>query len=226
MKPCRRRILRWICVGIVLASCAGQAPDFGDQGEFASQQPGSRYALPPGPAPIPADASQGVPLLLEYIDVIRHWPENAQQREYQRLERVIANGSSAEEQLRLALVLMLPDTQFQDDARAWDLIEEYFRNNGSKGYQAFTNFLLTLLKERERASRANQRLEQALADEQEKRGRLEKRAARLRAMEHKLADEQRKRETLQKQLEALKAIEKKINDREKLKGLQLGEDAK
>lgn len=121
--------------------------------------------------------------MLRYSEYIRRLNADAQRREYQRVKTAHARDNSTANQFRLALLLSLPGTEFQSDARARELLLQYMKHNDdTSGYHPFAVFLLRTLNERQ-------------------------------AVERTAEAERRQVDLLRKQVEELKAIERRINRR-------------
>jgi hypothetical protein len=121
--------------------------------------------------------------ILRYGEYIRTLNPDAQRREYQRAKIAFTRDESVANQFRLALLLSLPGTEFQSDARARELLLQYLKHNDdTSGYRPFAVFLLRTLNERQ-------------------------------AIERTAEAERRQVEMLRKQVEELKAIERRINRR-------------
>jgi hypothetical protein len=184
------------------------------------------------PANRAADRGTG---LLDYVERVRQAPTEIQEREFDCVEQSLVQEPNPKQRLRLALLLLLSDSQYRDETRARQLLDEFRKNAGPEEYRPFINLLLSFVDEREAEQKAYGRLERKLADkqrayrwlkrkladEQRKRETVQKQLKILKTLEQRLAEEQKKRKILQKQLEAVKAIETKLKEREKLETLPL-----
>lgn len=183
--------------------------------------PTTPSTLPQGSAISPTDQSDSVTPLLQYVNEVRKWPTAAQRQEYRRVEQSFARDRSIEQWLRLALLLIVPATEFHDEQRAYELLTQSRSTDTSQDYQAFANFLIALLNERAKQREHYHRLEGLWEEEQQKRKTLENHLDSLKTVEQRWAEERKKRQTLRKQLDALKAIEKTINKRDQPEALPL-----
>ncbi len=128
-------------------------------------------------------SDEALPGVLRYAEYIRTLDADAQRREYQRVKLAHARDDSTANQFRLAMLLSLPGTEFQSDARARELLLQYMKHNDdTSGYHHFAVFLLRTLNERQ-------------------------------AVERTVEAEHRQVELLRRQVEELKAIERRINRR-------------
>ena len=123
--------------------------------------------------------------LLHYAEQIGRMSEPARRREYELAEREFAREPNSFNRVRLALFLTVPDTPFQCDSCARDLLREYLQPGSND--RAWRDFAALLL----RGAEERVALQQALDSERQ---------------QHQQAREQ---------LEKLKAIEKRINDRDR-----------
>ncbi len=125
--------------------------------------------------------------LVEYFALMRLWNADAQLEEFNRVQRSFRDQSDETTQLRLALLHLIPKTDFYNEQRARSLLDDYRKNGSSKQLKAFANFVYALLDQRH----ATRQL--------------------LRKLQH----EQEKRRYLENKLDAMKAIEQNINQRDK-----------
>lgn len=126
---------------------------------------------------------EALPGVLRYAEYIRTLDADAQRREYHRVKAAYSRDDSTANQFRLALLLGLPGTEFQSDARARELLLQYLKHNDdTSAYHHFAVFLVRTLNERH-------------------------------AVERTVEAERRQVELLRKQVEELKAIERRINRR-------------
>ena len=132
------------------------------------------------------------PGLLTYYQRLLNSTTEEQNREYQLLNNDHTQDDLGTEQLRLALVLSLPNAEFRDDQRAKALLVEYFQQGGGSNEAdvALARVLQQMLSEREQHDREHRDAQQALESERQQ------------------------RKTLQTQLDQLKAIEKDIIEKE------------
>ena len=107
------------------------------------------------------------------------------------MEDILAREYSPLEQLRLGLLLLLPETSFTDEARARQLLRRLSAEDVPQEYLGLSELLLLLLEERDGQDPAYARLKK------------------------RWQAEQIQRRTLQQQLNAIKAIEKTITERKR-----------
>ena len=224
-------MLLWICASVGWGGCTAEQR-VRDPARPTMAQPECSVVSWREPANRAADRGTG---LLDYVERVRQAPTEIQEREFDCVEQSLVQEPNPEQRLRLALLLLLPDSQYRDETRARQLLDEFRTNAGPEEYRPFINLLLSFVDEREAEQKAYGRLERKLADkqrayrwlkrkladEQRKRETLQKQLKMLKTLEQRLAEEQKKRKILQKQLEAVKAIETKLKEREKLETLPL-----
>lgn len=123
--------------------------------------------------------------LLRLAERVRTMSEPGQRREHALAQRAFTREANGYNRLRLALLLTLPDTPFQCDACARDLLRDYPTTSGADTDTA--RFAAWLRDSTER------RLQLQLA----------------------LETERKQRQLVSQQLEKLKAIEQRLNDRDR-----------
>jgi hypothetical protein len=224
-------MLLWICASMGWGGCTAEQR-VRDPARLTMTQPECSVVSWREPANRAADRESG---LLGYVERVRQAPAEIQEREVGCVEQSLVQEPNPKQRLRLALLLLLPDSQYRDETRARQLLDEFRTKAGPEEYRPFINLLLSFVDEREAEQKAYGRLEQKLADkrrayrwlkrkladEQRKRETTQKQLKMLKTLEQRLAEEQKKRKILQKQLEAVKAIETKLKEREKLETLPL-----
>ncbi len=140
--------------------------------------------------------------MLGYYRWIQQCNGLERQQEYERLSSRQQPEGEIRNQLRLSLLLSLPDAPFRDDHRAQALLQAYL-NSGNLNREddtAFAMFLLDVLKERERQNVVVGQLQDRIKDYHYVKDELTKE----RAIRHKL----------EKQMKQLKAIEENSIKRE------------
>lgn len=123
--------------------------------------------------------------LLRHAEQVSRMSEPARRREYAQAERAFARDTGAFNRLRLALLLTLPDTAFQCDSCARNLLRDYLQQDGND--HAWRDVATLLLRSTE------QRL----------------------ALQQELETERKQHQQARQQLEKLKAIEQRINERDR-----------
>lgn len=224
-------MLLWICASMGWGGCTAEQR-VRDPARLTMAQPRCSVVSWREPANRAVDRGTG---LLDYVERVRQAPAEIQEREFDCVEQSLVQEPNPKQRLRLALLLLLPDSQYRDETRARQLLDEFRTNAGPEEYRPFINLLLSFVDEREAEQeaygqlerkladkqRAYRGLKRRLADEQRKHETMQKQLKVLKTLEQRLAEEQKKRKTLQKQLEAVKAIETKLKEREKLETLPL-----
>lgn len=125
--------------------------------------------------------------------------------EYGRLERGAKNDDDGSQKidLRLALLLSLPDRPFSDDVRAYSILKHYLNTEPDDGEDAaFALFLLELLNERERYRSQLKSLQTKVENYQ--------------VVMHELRKERALRSKLEDQVQQLKNIEENLMEREQV----------
>ncbi|MGH8635112.1 MAG: hypothetical protein ACRET7_13405, partial [Burkholderiales bacterium] len=124
-----------------------------------------RIAEPLEPAPwvqagTPQPASDAESLLL-YFQYIRKLPGAELSREHEAARQAYARARTDFNRVRLAMVLSLPGTAFNDDARALDLCETVAKHEGGR-LQGLALLLSSHLQEQKRLTASAQGLQQKL----------------------------------------------------------------
>ena len=124
-----------------------------------------RIAEPLEPAPwvqagSPQPASDAESLLL-YFQYIRKLPAAEVSREHDAARQAYARARTDFNRVRLAMVLSLPNTAFNDDARALDLCETVATHEGGR-LQGLAQLLASHLQEQKRLTASAQGLQQKL----------------------------------------------------------------
>lgn len=148
--------------------------------------PPAAAAPPPAQPPPPSKAAE---LVLYYKRINTLNPQELKQ-EYTALEKR-AQAEDWEAQLRYALLLTRPETEFQDYGKAAALFDKFGKSSpGQEGeLLAFSQLLHNLLQEQQKTAEAN------------------------RALGRQLEDSKKQLEHVQNQINALKSIEKSIHER-------------
>ena len=132
--------------------------------------------------------------------------------EYERLSSGPRPEDARANQLRLSLLLSLPDAPFRNDRRAQALLQAYLDsgNVSREDDTAFAMFLLDVLKERERQKVVVGQLQDRIKD--------------YRYVKDELSKERAIRHKLEKQMKQLKAIEENLIKREHAEVVPLQEE--
>ncbi len=155
------------------------------------------FAVSDVPSEDEPEAEADVASLLGCWRRLRAQPDEAQEREFRHVQDALTRAYSPLAKLRLALLLLLPETSFKDEARARHLLRELPETGTPAEYLSLSGILLVILDERDAQDRAYSRL-----------------ADRWQA-------EQNQRRALQGQLNAIKAIEKAMTERKRTPKLLL-----
>jgi len=103
------------------------------------------------PAPsvrtVERDATTEIGRFFQYFVSLRSLPPEALSREYARQEAAFAQSHSAEDRLRLVLLLSLPDTDFGNHLYALELLQAYLAESEpqSTGLMEVAAFLMTFI---------------------------------------------------------------------------------
>lgn len=216
MRSKRWGVVIWIGASLLLHGCARMVHTLPDQTK------GVAAARLMCPEPTTATHDE-VSSLFHYIDRVRIWPKGIQIREYQRAEEEFKRWGSSSERLRLAMLLMLPNDSFHDDERAYDLLDDYRKEESSgtdSALTALTSFLLVRLIEQGYERNSYRELEKRWINEKQA---LQREGAKLNETEKKWMAERKERASLERQLEALKEIEANITQRQPPEALLLDE---
>jgi hypothetical protein len=126
-----------------------------------------------------------LPQLLRYTERVSRMEDPAQRREHALAAQAFARDASAFNRLRLALLLTLPDTSFQCDSCARDLIREYLQADAHD--PAWRDFAALLL----RSAEQNLQLRRALDTERKQRQQALEQLDKLKAIEQRLSERER-----------------------------------
>jgi hypothetical protein len=140
----------------------------------------ARAAKVSGVQSIPPDvrSSDDLETLIRYGAVLHSIPNPSLEQEYTRVAHVLARNPTAADRLRMALLLSVPGTAIQDDARARSYLARVLDDhaNDARSYRAFARLLLAQLDDRKQ-------LDDALADERRQRQELQQKLDQLKAIE-------------------------------------------
>jgi predicted RNase H-like nuclease (RuvC/YqgF family) len=156
--------------------------------------------------------------LLAYYAVVRAQSVTELDVEYEKAKQQLVQHGTNPYRMRLALLLMLPNSHFHSDAAAIALLNEVLKETYAEptSLQNFASFLLIKLNEQQRAvdeqmqrvrneQKRNEELAQKLKDEQKRSDELVQ----------KLKDEQKYSDDLQIKVDAIKSMEKNMMHRDK-----------
>jgi DNA repair exonuclease SbcCD ATPase subunit len=146
--------------------------------------------------PIEAPA---IECFFQYFVSLRALPPEALNREYARQETAFAQSHSAEDRLRLVLLLSLPDTAFENRPYALELLQAYLNESEPHltGLTDVAGFFMTFMENKTSLSTYKSRIHDL------KRGLAEK--------EHQLAEQQQTIKKLQADLESQRIIHSNIS---------------
>ena len=147
--------------------------------------------------------------LIEFGNALRDYSDEMLERQYVRSVSAQAADPSADNAIRLALLLSYPEASFYDVARAREFLDGALsQSDGSRGSVELAQLLDSLLGERNGVVGDATALADLFAQERERSYRLGLDLAETRAT---LEAERQLRITLQGQLDALKALEERLN---------------
>ena len=135
----------------------------------------------------------------QYFVSLRALPREALSHEYARQEAAFAQSHSAEDRLRLVLLLSLPDTEFGDHLRALELLQAYLNEPEPHptGSMDIAVFLMTFMENKTYRSAYESRISDLKKDLAEK--------------EQQLAEQQQTSKKLQDDLGAQKILYNNTN---------------
>ena len=180
-----------------------------------------------------AQEGEEIAEILQYFQQAQASPQKTLQRLHAELETQYAVEPHRRNIMKLALLLSMPDTGFQDTSRAIGMLETYFEHEEPKSdfmhsFASLLRYMLTEQKNQETLQNmVSQKLYDTIAQRDEKERLYEltnqklhvalsekKRQALLYEKLHKALDDAKDRvEMLQKKIEQLKTIEKIIKKR-------------
>ena len=142
-----------------------------------------------------ADATE----VLAYYQRIKPLPADALAAEHAAASQTLAKQKSDVSRLKLALLLLLPNTPFKDESRAAALAEDVL-NSKTVDMPNMKNLALLIVSVASEQKRQEERLQQLAL---------------------KLKEEEKRAEAAQQKLDALKTIEKDLINREQTKPLKV-----
>jgi hypothetical protein len=170
------RTVTALCFACALAGCtAFSAPRPGTAGHAAAQE------------------SRQVTELIGYTHKVAALRADEQRRELNASNQMLSKNRDAYSRMRLALLLALPGTAFNDDSRAVSLLEPLAGNSEPGPMQQFAGLMYSHVSERLREQRRSAQLKEQLEA--------------MKAVERNAAQ-------LKEQLDAMRAIERKLLERE------------
>lgn len=201
---------------LLLGGCAGLRP----------QSPKVPIFTPP-PSYLEPDASN-VEFLLRYYHDLTSLPKNELQRELDQAWQAIAKGSVPFDRLRLILLLLLPETSFQNLDQARAMLRDFLKSENPEELCGLALLIQGFLAENVHQERRYRSLKNKL---KQKEGQIKRLRSGLRyldgrhkqeqewakSLEQQLENERGKAETLEQKLEALKTIEKRLEYRSQSK---------
>lgn len=142
--------------------------------------------------------------LLAYYAVVRVQSVAELDIEHEKAKQQLAQYGTGLYRVRLALLLMLPNSRFHNEASAIELLSDVLKDSHAEpiALRNFASFLLIKLTEQQRA-----------VDEQMQRVRNEQK--RSDELAQKLKDEQKHSDDLQVKVDAIKSMEKSMMHRDK-----------
>lgn len=116
------RLVRWVLIGAMALALAGCALLRGPEAEVS-----------PAPSEVESAREPGTELerLLDYFQRIRRLATPELGRENDSARVAFTRSRADFDRLRLAMVLSLPNTAFNDDARSLDLLEPVVKNQNA-----------------------------------------------------------------------------------------------
>lgn len=197
----------------------GEANAITSAGTGATGDPGKRRTVSDDSSAfggsIDGDSHQRVAELVTYANSIRSLDPKRLQEEYQQARARFSRTSDPGDRLRLAMLLLEPDTPFRNPEMAQTLLESYLSDSTQHtdgfGDRDFALFLLGNSRSIRRADAAESNSSQRLAAEESRRQKL---ARRVESLEIELEQLRIERGKLREQVEALKNIEETLRTRE------------
>ncbi len=150
---------------------------------------------PPPPAPVPPPVQSGVAgrldALMQYYDFLRKQPPAALVQEYKNAVQEFAQTESDSSRVRMAILLVLPNTSFHDVPAALHLLDNWPEDpkiapSALDGFARLFSVMLT----------QQQQQTSAISD-----------------LAQKLKDAKKRGDTLQDKIDAIKTMEKNLIDR-------------
>lgn len=153
----RPAALALVCA-LAAAGCTPLPPKPREAPPAVAGRPGSKA---PAATPAPTRAPSDVDNLLAFYQQMRALSPAEIERAHEAARIAYETARSDFNRVRYALMLMLPDTPFHDEARALNVLEPVVRT-GSPSLQGFARLLVTHLHERRRLAASIQDLQQKL----------------------------------------------------------------
>lgn len=146
--------------GCTTVSAPPAAPPAPEPPKAVEPPPCPQVEAPAVITPVPAEPP-GAVRALAYFNRSRERPARELRGEYESVRKAYAASRSEHDRMRLAMLLSLPHTGFDDETQALDLLDPLARDAGSE-YQALAQLMTSLLNEQRRASRQAAALQQKL----------------------------------------------------------------
>lgn len=145
---------------VLLAGCTTMQPEAPEPSPEAQTPPAITAPPAPQPQPQPRSASEAETLISYYAHLRKlGGPELA--REHEAARQAYGRSRSDYNGMRLAMVMVLPNSPFHDEPRALDLLEPIARN-GEGRLSGLASLLASQIQERRRLDSTAQALQQKL----------------------------------------------------------------
>jgi DNA repair exonuclease SbcCD ATPase subunit len=177
-------------------------------------------AVPPPPARIVerAEATE-IERFFQYFVSLRSLPAADLSREYARQEAAFAQSHSAEDRLRLVLLLSLPNTDFGNRLYAFELLQAYLHESESRptGFMDIAAFLVTFMENKTHLSAYESRVYNLKKEIAEKNHQFVEQQKVIKKLQDDLATQKVLYSTINKQLqEALSEKERHLVSKEQI----------
>ena len=133
--------------------------------------------------------------IMRYSRIIQSYPRVRLKDEFKRVASELAEISDTPNQLRMAILLSIPNTSFENDKQALQLLSNIVNNSESPtALHEYAYVLLDTIQQRSEAEQTKKQLSDELLAERQKRAQLQQQLDALRTIEKSISQRQLKNE--------------------------------
>lgn len=144
--------------------------------------------------------------LLRYFEYVHQLPPAELAKEHDVVQQLYAKSQSDFSRVRYAMLLSLPGSAFNDDARALDMLDPLLRDPDAGLHPVA--FIVSAQIQQQRRSQELHRREQQRSQE------LQQKLDAVKSLEQELRHEQQRSQELQQKLDALKSLDRSLIERD------------
>jgi len=133
--------------------------------------------------------------IMRYSRIIQSYPRVRLKDEFKRVASELSDISDTPNQLRMAILLSIPNTSFENDKQALQLLSNIVNNSESPtALHEYAYVLLDTIQQRSEAEQTKKQLSDELLAERQKRAQLQQQLDALRTIEKSISQRQLKNE--------------------------------